>query len=164
MKTMNAFALAVALLSPVALPVAAFASDTPVESVKVETDLTAIQNERAAKYWGRLSEDLQAAILARVSDRVAEKGSRISVDINEVSLSNSFETTVGASDSVLVGNVNITSDDNSKFDTYELAVSIEMANRYLPPGVIAATSMSDGPEHYKSMVDAFADTVVTKLK
>lgn len=164
MKTMHALLLSAALLGPVTLPVAAVAGDTPVESVRVETDLTAIRNRRAARFWGRLSEDLQAAILTRISNRVAEKGSRISVDIDEVSLSNSFETSLGVSDSVLVGNVSVSSDDNSKFDAYDLAVTIETANSYLPPGFVRAVSMTDAPEHYRAMVDAFADSVVSKLK
>ncbi|WP_149141188.1 hypothetical protein [Gemmobacter caeruleus] len=162
MKTLRLLALSAALAAPLA-PMA-HAEMTPVESVKVEADLTAVQNERAATYWAGIAEDLQAAILARVQDRIADKGSRISVDINEVALANSFETKTGLADSVLVGNVNISSDDNTKFDSYELAVSVELANKYLPPGTVALTSMSDSPEHYQAMIHAFAENVVERLK
>lgn len=163
MKTLRILALSVALVAPLT-PMAWAATPTPVESVKVEADITAIKNERAAKYWGNVAQDLQAAILARVADRVADKGSRISVDVNEISLANSFETTVGASDSVLVGNVMVSSDDNSKYDAYELSITMDMANKYLPAGAVAIASMTDAPEHYRAMIDAFAANVVDRLK
>lgn len=156
---------AMTVLAALALPLAANAKDlTPVESVKVETDVTAISNPAAARFWGRLSEDLTAAILSRVQPRIADKGLRIYVDINEVSLANSFQTAMGTQDSILVGQVNVSSDDNAKFDAYELTVSMEMANRYLPEGTVAMTSLTDTPEHYRGMINAFAENVVERLK
>lgn len=163
MKTLRILALSVAMAAPLT-PMAWAATDTPVESVKVSADITAIQNQRAAKYWGNVSKDLEAAILERVADRVAEKGSRITVDINEIALANSFETTVGVADSVLVGNVMISSDDNSKYDAYEMSISMDMANKYLPKGAVAIASMTDAPEHYRAMINAFASNVVERLK
>ena len=63
---------AMTVLAALALPLAAHAKDlTPIESVKVETDVTAISNPAAARFWGRLSEDLTAAILSRVQPRIA---------------------------------------------------------------------------------------------
>lgn len=156
---------AMTVLAALALPLAAHAKDlTPIESVKVETDVTAISNPAAARFWGSVSEDLTAAILSRVQPRIADKGLRIYVDINEVSLANSFQTAMGTQDSILVGQVNISSDDNAKFDAYELTVSMEMANRYLPEGTVAMTSLTDTPEHYRGMINAFAENVVERLK
>ncbi|HBD91728.1 MAG: hypothetical protein A2092_16030 [Rhodobacteraceae bacterium GWE1_64_9] len=163
MKFFHVLTLSAALAVPMA-PMA-FAADTPVESVKVEADVTSIANEKAAKFWGNLSTDLQAAILARVQDRIADKGSRITVDIDEVSLANSFETSMGLEDSILMGRVNVSSDDNSKFDVYEMTVSVETARQYLPEGyVMSDDRFTDSPEHYAAMIAAFADNVVAKLK
>ncbi|WP_151720641.1 hypothetical protein [Gemmobacter serpentinus] len=163
MKTLRILALSAALVAPLS-PMAWAATDTPVESVKVEADITAIKNERAATYWGGVAKDIEAAILARVSDRVAEKGSRITVDIDEISLANSFEASIGAEDSVLKGNVMISSDDNSKYDAYELSISMSAASKFLPEGSVAIVSMTDAPEHYRAMIDAFASNVVERLK
>jgi len=163
MKALNTLALTTALSLALMAPAAMAADLTPVESVKVESDVTAIANERAASYWGKLADDLQAAILARVQDRIADKGSRISVDVNEVSLANSFESVIGTEDSVLVGNVNISSDDNSKFDSYELAVTINAALPLIPEGA-RLVDFRDSPEHYSAMVNTFADEVVERLK
>ena len=163
MKALNTLALTTALSLALMAPAAMAADLTPVERVKVESDVTAIANERAASYWGKLADDLQAAILARVQDRIADKGSRISVDVNEVSLANSFESVIGTEDSVLVGNVNISSDDNSKFDSYELAVSINAALPLIPERA-RLVDFRDSPEHYRAMVDTFAAEVVARLK
>lgn len=163
MKIFHVLTLSAAFAAPMA-PMA-FAAETPVESVAVEADITSIANEKAAKYWGNLSDDLQAAILARVQDRIADKGSRIVVDIDEVSLASSFETSMGLENSVLMGRVNVASDDNSKFDVYELTVSVETAKPYLPEGyVLSPDTFADSPEHYTAMVTAFADNVVERLK
>ncbi|NNK66616.1 MAG: hypothetical protein HKO95_07755, partial [Rhodobacteraceae bacterium] len=78
---------------------AALASDTPVKDVDVEFDLTAVENAEAAQFWADLEKDLETAIITLVADRLAETGSEISIDIDEFSMSNSFEAALG-SDSV----------------------------------------------------------------
>ena len=48
-----------------------------VASVDVTTDLSAIENEKAAAYWANLEKDLEAAIGLRIQDKTAwtyEKG------------------------------------------------------------------------------------------
>lgn len=143
----------------------AFAQPTPVQEVKVTADITAIDNAEAAKYWTNVATDLQNALLARLVDRTADKGSKISIDIDELSLANSFQNKLGLEDSLLAGSVAITSDvDNAKFDGYELAVSAKAAQAFSKDGQPLAGSLSDAPQYYDALINAFADGVVSRLK
>jgi hypothetical protein len=92
-----------------------------IASVDVTADLTAIGNEKAATYWGNLEKDLEAAIGARVSDRLAEEGAEIKIDIRELELASAFEPELNLGDAVLVGQVNVIDDtDNRNYNAYEL--------------------------------------------
>lgn len=140
-------------------------ANTTVKSVEVETEINAIENAQAAAYWANVSDDLQAAIAARLLDRLGDEGSEIKIDINEISLSNSFQSALGFEDSVLVGQVNVINEtDNAKFDAYELLISAEAARAYGPDGKVLEGAFTDTPEFYSALVNAFADGVVTRLK
>ncbi|MEF3046515.1 hypothetical protein [Pseudotabrizicola sp. L79] len=140
-------------------------AQTMVKDIEVTTDLTAIENTKAAAYWANVSDDLEAAIAARLVDRLADDGADIKVDVNELSLSNSFQSALGLEDAVLVGQVNITHDsDNAKFDAYELTISAKAAQAYGENGMVLEGAFTDTPEYYAALVQAFADGVVTRLK
>jgi len=62
MKALNTLALTTALSLALMAPAAMAADLTPVESVKVESDVTAIANERAASYWGKLADEKDAVL------------------------------------------------------------------------------------------------------
>jgi len=144
---------------------AAFAQDTMVQEVSVEADITAISNAEAATYWTNVADDLENAIVARLVDRIGEEGSTISVDIDELSLANSFQTQLGLEDALIVGMVNVSNDtDNAKFDTYELTVSALTAQAFGPDGSVLEGAFTDTPEYYAALIAAFADGVVTRLK
>ena len=144
---------------------AAFAQDTVVQEVSVSADITAISNAEAAAYWTNAADDLENAIVARLVDRIDEEGSKISVDIDELSLSNSFQNQLGLEDAVIVGMVNVTSDvDNAKFDSYELTVTAQSAQAFAPDGTVLDGAFTDTPEYYAALIAAFADGVVTRLK
>ena len=122
MKTLAATALAGFLAT------SAFAAVDQIKTIDDTADLTALNNEQAAAFWANLETDLENAIAARVTDRVAENGAEILVDIREVELANAFERELNMGDAVLVGQVNIVDNtDNSNFDAYELTVSLETA-------------------------------------
>jgi len=152
-----------ALLSALALGAASPAlAVTEVKEVEVSIDLDAINNPQAATVWGNIASDLQMAIIGRVTDRVDEDGVKISVDINEVELANSFQSAMGIADSKLVGRVNISSEtDNSKFSTYDLEVTFDQA--YLPVGSDVTVLTIESPVYYATMIELFADRVVEKL-
>ncbi len=119
-KSVTAGVLAATLAATAVTP--ALAAVERVAEVDVTVDLTAIQNEKAAAYWGSLEKDLEAAIGARIADRIAEDGASVLVDIREVELSNAFERQLNLADAVLVGQVNINDKtDNANFDAYDSA-------------------------------------------
>jgi hypothetical protein len=178
MKTHMKFgASALALL----LSTAAFAAVDQIREIDVTADVSAIQNEAAALYWGNLEADLEAAIAARVSGLMTEEeraatqnitsannsepkdGSTILVDIREVELTNSFGRALNLGDAVLVGQVNIVDlADNSNADGYELSVSLETANVVVPAGQTMMLNADDSVT-YHLLVDAFAQAVVDRL-
>jgi hypothetical protein len=143
----------------------AFAQETMVKEVSVSADITAISNAEAAAYWTSAADDLENAIVARLVDRIGETGSKISVDIDELSLSNSFQNQLGLEDAVIIGMVNITNDDdNSKFDNYELTVTAQTAQAFAADGTVLEGAFTDTPEYYAALIAAFADAVVTRLR
>lgn len=151
--------LAAFLLGSAALAV------TPVQSVDVEVNLDAIENAKAANYWTDIADDLQAEIIARLAPQVGKEGASVSIDIDEVSLANTFESTLGWADNYLVGDVLISNlNDNSDHQFYTLKVSFEQAKAYLPTATNLDELTSDSPYYYESMVDAFAENVVSKLQ
>ena len=158
MKTLAATAV-VAVLST-----SAFAAVDKIKTIDVTTELTAIGNEQAATFWANLEADLENAIAARVTDRVADTGAEILVDIREVELTSAFDRELNLGDAVLVGQVNIKDDtDNSNFDAYELSVSLENARIVLPEGTFLVLS-TDTTGAYNRLVETFADGVVSRLK
>lgn len=158
MKTLAATAV-VAVLST-----SAFAAVDKIKTIDVTTELTAIGNEQAATFWANLEADLENAIAARVTERVADTGAEILVDIREVELASAFDRELNLGDAVLVGQVNIKDDtDNSNFDAYELSVSLENARIVLPEGTFLVLS-TDTTGAYNRLVETFADGVVSRLK
>lgn len=143
---------------------AAFAKVDKISEVAVTADLTAIKNEKAAAYWATLPDDLENAIVARLVDRIAEEGAKISVDLREVELASSFERALTAEDAVLVGQVNVSDMiDNTNFDAYELTVTLGTAPMISADGTTIMFDSLDTPEAYQSLIGAFADHVVKKL-
>jgi hypothetical protein len=142
----------------------AFAAVDRIKEIDVTADLSAVSNETAALYWSTLEVDLEAAIAARLTDRFADEGARIRVDLREVELTNAFDRAINLGEAVLVGQVNIEDDtDNQNSDAYELTVSLETARVLVPEGgTIVITA--DDKATYQSLVDAFADGVVERLK
>jgi hypothetical protein len=135
-----------------------------IKQVDVTADLSAITNESAAAYWGTLEADLEGAIASRVADRIADEGAEIKVDLREVELASAFERSISLGDAVLVGQVNIVDDtDNQNSDAYELTVSLETAKIVVPEGQQVVFSADDRTT-YESLVNAFADGVVQRLK
>jgi uncharacterized surface anchored protein len=155
-----------AALSAVLLSTAApvFAA-TMVKEVEVEVDLEAIENASAAQHWTTISDDLETAIVAKLTDRIAEDGAKISVDIDEVELANSWQSAMGVADSKLMGRVNVTHEsDNTVFDSYDLTVTFEQAGPFFLPGTDMTALTTDSKDYYDGMIAAFADHVVTNLK
>ena len=166
-------AAAAALLAMLATPLAAAVDK--VAKIDASVDVSAISNTQAATFWANLEADLENAIAARVTDRLATEevkpddqgridGAQIKVDIREVELASAFERELNLADAVLVGQVTIVDDtDNSNADGYELTVSLENANVVVPEGSTLVLS-TDTSGAYTRLVEAFADGIVSRLK
>lgn len=146
-----------------------------VAKVDASVDVSAINNAQAATFWANLEADLENAIAARVTDRLATEevkpdedgkidGAQIKVDVREVELASAFERELNLGDAVLVGQVTIVDDtDNTNADGYELTVSLENAKVIVPEGMTVVLS-TDTSGAYTRLVEAFADGVVSRLK
>ncbi|MBZ4023895.1 hypothetical protein CKO11_15690 [Rhodobacter sp. TJ_12] len=158
-KTLIATTTALLLTSP------ALAA-TQVHEIEVETDLTAIANDKAAAYWGGVAQDVQEAIAERLAEneQLAPSGATVSVDIDALALANTFEKLTDEEQAVLVGQVNVTSPtDNSDFDSYTVLVNTSAAHAFDPEGKLKKGAYFDSPAYYVAMVNAFANQVVARL-
>ncbi|PYF09906.1 hypothetical protein C8J30_10638 [Rhodobacter viridis] len=137
---------------------------TPVQEIDVQADLTAIANPKAALYWGHLGDDLKAAIAQRLAAQLAEEGAKVTVDIDELSIANTFEEITDVAEARLSGKVHITSpSDNSKFDSYDLTVDARAVNAIDAEGKLKKGAFTDSKAYYTAMVNTFADQVAARL-
>lgn len=158
-----------------ALAAPLYAAVDKVAKIDATVDLSAVQNEQAATFWANLEADIENALAARLTARLAAEaptpnddgkieGTQIGVDIREVELANAFERELNLGDAVLVGDVTINDDmDPSNADRYELTVTLENAKVIVPEGKTLVFSTDTG-EAYTRLVEAFADGVVSRLK
>ncbi len=152
-----------------------FAGVDKVAKIDTTVDVSAINNAQAATFWANLETDLENAIAARVTERLAVEevkpddqgridGAQIKVDIREVELASAFERELNLADAVLVGQVTIVDDtDNSNADGYELTVSLQNAKVIVPEGATLLLS-TDTTGAYTRLVETFADAIVERLK
>lgn len=136
----------------------------PVREIEVTMDLEAVTNPAAAARYATIATDLQGAIAARVADRVADDGVRLTIDLSEVELANSFTDAVGAADTRLVGDVNIYSETAVNMPmAYQLSVDVNQAAGFFPETLDRATLVASSDDFYRAMIAAFADGVVRRL-
>lgn len=155
----------IAALANFALPAVA---ETLVKEIEIEVDLDAIENARAAQYWTDIASDLENAVVARLTDRLVaedQEGAKIAIDIDEMTLASSWESSVGAAESKLAGRVNVSHEtDNTAVDTYELTVTFEQAGPFFLPGTDLTAITTDSQEYYDTMIAVFADHLASKLE
>ena len=136
-----------------------------VREVEVSVDLEAIENAKAAAHWTAIADDLENAVVSKLMDRTSEDGAKISIDIDEVELANSWQSAMNIADSRLSGRINITHEsDNSAFKSYDLTVTFEQAGPFFLPGTDLTTLTTDSKVYYDGMIAAFADYVVSNLE
>lgn len=148
-----------------ALTFATGAVAATVKTVDVAVELDAIENPQAAAYWTSIADDLENAIVARITDKIADDGVDVNIDLEEVSLSNGFQESLGLADTRLVGDVVMThATDNSRFGAYELTIDVNTARPLIPADVDVVTLPADTRVYYDAMIQAFAQGVVDRLK
>jgi hypothetical protein len=143
----------------------AFAAPDMVSVIEVTIDLPAVTNPAAALRFTHVADDLKNAITALLVGRIAPEGEKVGIDISEVELSNTFTEDAGTADTRLVGIVSITDPkDNSNFRNYTLSVDVNQAKTFLPTTVDMTTLKASSDEYYNALIQAFAQTVVSKLE
>jgi hypothetical protein len=157
------------LLPAVALLMAsatAYAQDLPtVKSVDVTVELEAIGNEKAAAYWTTIADDLETAIVSRVTNQIADDGVDLTVDIEEVSLSNGFDEAFGLADTRIAATISQRSDtDERRSRTYDLGLDVNQSMPMMPADVDLAALPSDTRVYYDAMIAAFAEEIVKRLE
>jgi hypothetical protein len=153
-----------AALAAALVPACAIAANT-VKEVDVVVDMAAVQNPEAATYWGKLEADLEGAILAHLTDQMADDGVKLTVDVDEVQLASAFQEARDLADTRLVATIRQSSEtDNSRIMAYDLAVDVNSAMVFLPAGTQVATLTMDTPQLYEALVSAFADEVVKRIQ
>jgi len=155
LMTVSALTLAIAATTATAA--------TTVKEIEVTTDLSAIQNKKAVAVLNALDYDLEEAIASRLVDRLDDQGARVLIDIDEVSLANSFEQALGLEDAMLVGDVSLRIPGIANNENYTLTVSASQAKAYFPDGVVVNDLSMGSGYYYDAMINAFADNVVSKL-
>ncbi len=154
----------IALSGIAALTLTTAALAATVKSVDVEIELDAIENPKAAAYWTSIADDLETAIVARVTDQIDDDGVEVKIDLEEVSLSSGFEEELGLANTRLVGDVVMDHSDNSRTDRYQLTVDVNAATPMIPAGIDVVTLPADSRVYYDAMIAAFAQGVVDRLK
>lgn len=157
---------AISTLAALAISTAAVAQTPPtVKSVDVDVELEAISNPDAAVYWTAIADDLENAIVKRLTDQIAEDGVEIKIDLEEVELSGGFTEAMNLAETRLVGNVAmIHATDNGRFGSYILTVDVNAARPLLPEDTDLVALPADTRVYYDAMVEAFAQGVVERLK
>ena len=140
------------------------ASNVMVQEIDAQVDLTSLTNPMAAERYGNIEGDLESALAALLTDRIADEGLTIMIDISEVELSNSFLETMSVADTRLVGDVQvIDKENNGNHDSYKLTVDINQAMVFFPEGVDVVTLTTGSDTYYDAMIAAFAKGVVERL-
>lgn len=135
-----------------------------IEEIDVEFDLEAVESPVAADFWSDLEGDLEDAIAARLTSRLCEEGSEISVDIDEFALSNSFQGAIGV-DSVLTASVEVKNEeDPTKNSYYELKVTVDESGMFETTEDGKRIVTHEREEVYAAVVSTFADGVVKRLR
>ena len=154
----------IATLLATTMPALAWA-ETKIKDIEVTADVTAVENAKGGEVWGRLSDDLKAAIASRLGPLISEDGDRLQVAIDSVALANTFQQATGIADAKLSGNVAIVREsDNTNLKNYSLTISFDQAGTFFPAGTDMTTVTTDSKVYYDAMIAAFADAVVRDLQ
>jgi hypothetical protein len=147
-----------ALIAGSGLILAACASNAPepftISGVEVQTDLSAMQSREAVAYWQTLSADLETAIAAEFAGELDPTGKSVIVDIDELSLSETYVAGGSIEDARLSGLVSVENADGTNAGAYNVTASSSDAVSYLPEGTTAVSPTS--AEYYQAIVRAFA--------
>jgi hypothetical protein len=141
-----------------------------VSEIVVSADVQSIADPAAVAFWQSVEADLATALAAELYGRIAEDGALLTVDVDEISLVESFAAPIGSERSRLTGQV-VLSDPESGETLEEFAVSASASEGVAP---VAPGTAADGTqvivlqpasaEFYDTAVEAFARGVAETLQ
>ena len=86
----------------------------------MDTDLSAVGSREAVDYWKGLNSDLETAIADQFVGRTDPLGTRINVDIDEISLNSAFAPGANAETARLSGRVVLENPDGTQVAAYDV--------------------------------------------
>jgi hypothetical protein len=160
---MKRFLTAAGIAALAATPLMA-ADEHMIEKIDVTFDLQSVESPTAAEFWADLEGDLEEAIAAKVTDRIAEEGSVVTIDIDEFDMSNTFQGALGV-DSVLLGHIEVKNEaDPTKNTYYDLKVTVDESGSFETGENGVEIVAHDREKVYAAVVDTFATGVVERLR
>lgn len=139
-------------------------TDEMVSSIEVSIDLDAVTNKLAAHRFATIADDLKNVLTTQLVDRIGTTGTKITIDLSEVELSNSYTEVVGSADTRLVGDVKISDvTKNEDAKVFVLTIDVNQAKTALPADFDMASLSASSTEYYQAMISAFAKSVVSEL-
>ncbi|MGY9038664.1 hypothetical protein [Sulfitobacter sp. BSw21498] len=150
-------------VSLAALSSAAFA-DEPVSfsAIDVDTSISAAQDANAMEYYPQITEDLKAAVAARVLGSDDASDPTIKIDVRKVSLDGATMLNDGQEFNELEGVVNISSPDESiAARSFPVNIAAYAVDQVVPEGYVAVAP-SEGV-FYDVMINGFADEVAKQV-
>ncbi len=128
-----------------------------ISSVTVNTDLSAIQSRDAVDYWQNLSSDLETAIASEFVGAVDPSGHPLTVDVDELSLSETFSADATIDSAALAGVVTVgdIEPDGRPDPAYTVTATAQDATQYLQSENVVDIDPSTAG-YYDAIVKAFA--------
>lgn len=152
-----------------ALALAACAASEPepllISTVEVTTDLSAIQGQGAVEYWQTLSSDLETAIAAQFQGSVDPAGHPVTVDVDELSLTETYAAGATIDNAALSGVVTLgdIEPDGREDPAYTVTATTRDVEPYLEDGSSEGMT-STNREYYDALVQAFARGTAETLR
>lgn len=154
---------------PAVLLAAACASGDPeplmISSVTVETDLSAVQGREAVAYWQNLSDDLETAIASEFAGRIDPNGHPVTVDIDELTLNETFSAGASFDTARLSGLVSLgdIEPDGMQDPSYTVTATAQDVTPFLQEGDTVQINPTT-PQYYQAVVQAFARGAADTLR
>jgi hypothetical protein len=148
------------LLAGAALALAACAGSREepltISEIQVETDLAAVGSREAVAYWQSLSGDLETALANQFLGRIDPSGNRITVDVDEISLTSPFASGATAETARLSGRVEMLNPAGTSEGVWDVTATAQDVADFLPAGTDVVRVQPTTPEYYNAVVQAFA--------
>jgi hypothetical protein len=136
-----------------------------ISSIEVDADLTAVDSPGAVTYWKNLSDDLETAIASQFAGSIDPSGHPLTVDIDELSLSESYAAGSAIDNASLSGLVTLGDivPDARPDTAYTVTATASDAVPYMDSDGNTGVSATSA-EYYKAIVQAFARGTAQTLR